>query len=144
MNGLIHRSEVRVDLVIPTQTRYLALVGSIGEEVAREIPYNGDRETLGYSLNLVLTEAMTNAIDHAARQSPNNDIKISIHIEANELCIRVQDRGEGFDIDSVPPPDLDRPTGSGLGLFFIKTLMDTVHYHHAKTGNVLEMRKNLG
>lgn len=144
MNGLNDRSEVRVDVVIPTQTRYLSLVGSIGEEVAREIdPYSGDRESLGYNLNLVLTEAMTNAIDHATTKSPNNDIKISIHVQANELCIRVQDRGEGFDINSVPLPDLDNPTGSGLGLFFIKTLMDSVHYHHTKTGNVLEMRKLL-
>ncbi|MGH8548346.1 MAG: ATP-binding protein [Methylococcales bacterium] len=144
MNGSSYQSEVKVDVVIPTQTRYLSLVGSIGEEVAREIdPYSGDRETLGYNLNLVLTEAMANAIAHGSNSSRNGDLKISIHVHDNELCIRVQDKGKGFDLKSVPPPDLDNPTGGGLGLFFIKTLMDTVRYYQAKSGNVLEMRKQL-
>ena len=144
MNGSSYQSEVKVDVVIPTQTRYLSLVGSIGEEVAREIdPYSGDREALGYNLNLVLTEAMANAIEHGAKCSGNGDLKISIHVCKGELCIRVEDYGDGFDLKSVPSPDLDNPTGGGLGLFFIKTLMDNVQYYQANSGNVLEMRKLL-
>ncbi len=145
MNGSNYQSEVKVDVVIPTHTRYLSLVGSIGEEVAREIvPYSGDREALGYNLNLVLTEAMANAIEHGSNNSRKSDIKISIHLDKNELCIRVEDNGDGFDLTSVPPPDLDNPSDDGgLGLFFIKSLMDTVQYYQAKSGNVLEMRKHL-
>jgi serine/threonine-protein kinase RsbW len=144
MNGSRYQSEVKVDVVIPTHTRYLSLVGSIGEDVAREIdPYSGDREILGYNLNLVLTEAMANAIEHGSDRSRSTDLKISIHVHDNELCIRVQDNGEGFDLKSVPPPDLDNPTGGGLGLFFIQNLMDTVRYYQAKSGYVLEMRKRL-
>ncbi|MGH8498560.1 MAG: ATP-binding protein, partial [Methylococcales bacterium] len=126
----------------PTHTRYLSLVGAIGEEVAREIfPYNGDREALGYNLNLVLTEAMANAIKHGSKHRRKNAIKVSIHLQDNELCIRVEDKGEGFDLTKVPAPDLDNPSDSGLGLFFIKNLMDTVQYYRAKSGNILEMRK---
>ncbi|MCI0654033.1 MAG: ATP-binding protein [Methylococcaceae bacterium] len=144
MIGSYYQSEVKVEVVIPTQTRYLSLVGSIVEEVAREIdPYSGDREILGYNLNLVLTEALANAIAHGSQHSREGDIKISIHVRDNELCIRVQDKGKGFDLKSIPQPDLDNPTGGGLGLFFIKTLMDTVQYHQAKSGNILEMRKQL-
>lgn len=144
MSGSNCQSEVKVDVVIPTQTRYLSLVGSIAEEVAREIdPYNGDRDALGYNLNLVLTEAMANAIEHGAEDSRNGGIRVSIHLHDNELCLRVRDTGKGFDLKSVPPPDLDNPTGGGLGLFFITTLMDNVQYYKAKSGNVLEMRKQL-
>lgn len=144
MNGSNYQSEVKVDVVIPTQTRYLSLVGSIGEEVAREIdPYSGDREALGYNLNLVLTEAMANAIEHGSNHSRKSAVKISIRIHESELCIRVHDKGRGFDLSKVPAPDLDNPGIGGLGLFFIKTLMDTVQYHQAKSGNVLEMRKQL-
>jgi serine/threonine-protein kinase RsbW len=144
MTGLNYQSDVKVDVVIPTNTRFLSLVGSIGEEVARELDrYSGDREVLGYNLNLVLTEAMANAIAHGSNHRRNGGIKISIHVQENELLIRVRDKGKGFDLQSVPPPDLDNPTGGGLGLFFIKTLMDTVQYYQAKSGNVLEMRKRL-
>ncbi|MGH8499181.1 MAG: ATP-binding protein [Methylococcales bacterium] len=144
MSGSNCQSEVKVDVVIPTQTRYLSLVGSIGEDVAREITsYSGDREVLGYNLNLVLTEAMANAIEHGSNNSRKGDIRISIHLHENELCIRVEDNGDGFDLTAVPPPDLDNPGDGGLGLFFIKSLMDTVRYYRAKSGNVLEMRKHL-
>ncbi|MGR9106414.1 MAG: ATP-binding protein [Gammaproteobacteria bacterium] len=144
MTGSSYQSDVKVDVTIPTQTRYLSLVGSIGEEVARGLdPYDGDREALGYDLNLVLTEAMANAIEHASNGSGNRGIKISIHIHGDELCIRVKDRGKGFDLTTVPAPDLDNPTGGGLGLFLIKTLMDTVQYYPARSGNILEMRKHL-
>ena len=144
MNRSKNHSEVKVDVVIPNHTRFLSLVGSIGEEVAREIdPYSGDREILGYNLNLVLTEAIANAIEHGSKYSRNGDLKISIHVHANELCIRVEDQGDGFDLKSVPSPDLDNPTVGGLGLFFIKTLMDTVKYYQANSCNVLEMRKVL-
>lgn len=143
MNGTVYQSEVKVDVVIPTQTRYLGLVGAIGEGIAQEIfPFSGDREALAYHLNLVLTEAMTNAIKHGSSHRRKSAIKISIQLHNNELCIRVEDKGEGFDLTKVPQPDLDNPSDSGLGLFFIKNLMDTVQYYRAKTSNVLEMRKH--
>ena len=60
-------SIIQVDVIIPTQTKYLDLIGSIGEHIAKELDdFSGDREALAYHLNLVLTEATTNAIKHAA------------------------------------------------------------------------------
>lgn len=143
MNGADRQSRLHVDLVIPVHTRYLSLVGSIGEELAREVEsYDGDREALGYNLNLVLTEATTNVIEHCSDKT-GAGIRISIRVYTDELCIRVHDTGKGFDIDEIPQPDLENPTGNGLGIFFIRTLMDSVSYDTAPTGNVLEMKKKL-
>ena len=137
-----HQSNLRVDITLPTQTRYLRLVGSIGEELARELEtYNGDRDELGYNLNLVLTEAMTNAIEHASTST--NMIRITIRVWRDELCIRVYDNGDGFDLTAIPKPDLDNPKVGGFGIFFIKTLMDSARYYKANTSNILEMRKRL-
>ena len=137
-----HQSKLRVDITLPTQTRYLRLVGSIGEELAQELEtYNGDRDELGYNLNLVLTEAMTNAIEHASTSSKK--VRITISVRRDELCIRVYDKGDGFDLNAIPHPDLDNPTVGGLGIFFIKTLMDSARYYKAESSNILEMRKRL-
>jgi hypothetical protein len=48
-------SILQVDVIIPTQTKYLDLIGSIGEHIAKDIEnFSGDREALAYHLNLVL------------------------------------------------------------------------------------------
>ena len=136
-------SVLQVDVIIPTQTKYLDLIGSIGEHIAKQLDdFSGDREALAYHLNLVLTEATTNAIKHAAHD-PKDTVRISIHIQDNELNIKVYDHGQGFDLATVPCPDLDQPKECGMGLFFIRTLMDTVTYTKQNDGNVLEIIKYL-
>ncbi len=136
------KAEIQVGIIVPNQTRYLSLIGRIGEGIARELDrYTGDREALAYNLNLVLTEAMVNAIKHA---SPGDKtVRITIHTAKDDLCIEVYDQGQGFDLEAIPLPDLDNPTERGRGIFFIKTLMDSVCYRKTDEGNVLEMRKRL-
>ena len=57
------KNRIEVDIKVPNQTRYLSLIGKIGEDIAKELDrYNGDKGTLAYHLNMVLTEAMANAI----------------------------------------------------------------------------------
>ncbi|MDP2902629.1 MAG: ATP-binding protein [Methylovulum sp.] len=137
-------SVIQVDVIIPTQTKYLSLIGSIGERIARELDnYSGDKEALAYHLNLVLTEATANAIKHATLTTLENTVRILIHIEDNELNIKVYDHGQGFDLESVPLPDFDQPKESGMGLFFIKTLMDSVTYTRLHDCNILEIIKYL-
>ncbi len=54
--------KVEVDITIPNQTKYLGLIGRIGEDLVHSLGrYTGDREELAYHLNLVLTEAMTSS-----------------------------------------------------------------------------------
>jgi len=136
-------SVLQVDVIIPTQTKYLDLIGSIGEHIAKDIEnFSGDREALAYHLNLVLTEATTNAIKHA-NSDPKDTVRITIHIQDNELNIKVYDHGQGFDLESVPLPDFDQPRESGMGIFFIRTLMDSVTYTKQPDCNILEIIKYL-
>jgi serine/threonine-protein kinase RsbW len=133
----------QVDVIIPTQTKYLDLIGSIGEHIAKDLDnFSGDREALAYHLNLVLTEATTNAIKHA-NNDPKDTVRITIHIQDNELNIKVYDHGQGFDLETVPLPDFDQPKESGMGIFFIRTLMDSVTYTKQCDCNVLEIIKYL-
>ncbi|MEN9681553.1 MAG: hypothetical protein RLZZ627_1446 [Pseudomonadota bacterium] len=136
--------DIHVDIVVPNKKRYLSLIGNIAEEVARALDnYRGDREALAYHLNVVLTEAMANAIDHSASSDADQTVRVCIFIEEDDLCVRVYDHGQGFDIDLIPEPDLDDLPERGRGLFLIRTLMDAVSYKRIEGGNVLEMHKSL-
>lgn len=140
----MYNSVLQVDVVIPTQTKYLDLIGSIGEHIAKDLDeFSGDREALAYHLNLVLTEATTNAIKHATQMSLKDTVRITIHIQENALVIKVYDHGQGFDLETVPLPDFDQPKENGMGLYFIRTLMDSVTYTRQDDCNVLEIIKYL-
>jgi serine/threonine-protein kinase RsbW len=108
--------------------------------------FKGDREALGHHLNVVLTEAMVNAIKHANAADPEKEIHIRINVSDKELCIKVYDSGQGFDLTAVPDPcfEEDLLGEKGRGIFIIRSLMDSVEYKKANGGNVLEMKKSLG
>lgn len=137
-------SVIQVEVIIPTQTKYLNLIGSIGEHIAKELEdFSGDREALAYHLNLVLTEATANAIKHANYNDPKDSVRVTIYITEHELNIKVYDRGQGFDLETVPIPDFDHPKEGGMGIFLIRTLMDSVKYTRENDYNVLEIIKYL-
>lgn len=138
---------IQLEIVVPNETRYLRLIGNIAEAVAKALEdYSGDREALAYNLNLVLTEAMANVIEHGScqgRSAQSHIVRVCLSIENHDLQIRVHDQGAGFDLDSVPQPDFDRPVERGRGIFLIRALMDGVVYRKTECGNVLEMYKRL-
>ena len=138
-NGGIH-----LEIVVPNQKRYLSLIGNIAEEIASALEdYTGDREALAYHLNLVLTEAMVNAIEHSPSSDSRNNVKVCILIDDKDLLVRVYDHGQGFDLESVPPPDFNTLDERGRGIFLMRELMDGVCYKRTENGNVLEMHKKL-
>lgn len=137
-------SGIELDIKVPNQTKYLSLIGRIGEDIAREIDrFTGDRETLAYQINLVLTEAMTNAIKYGCSDVSKETVHIVISIVENELFIRIFDYGQGFDINEIQTPDFNLLEDRGRGIFLIRTLMDSVTYVRTSSGNVLEMIKQL-
>ncbi|UCZ57242.1 ATP-binding protein [Desulfurispirillum indicum] len=138
------KEKIELDISVPNQTRYLSLIGRIGEEIARTLEhYEGDRDELAYHINLVLTEATTNAIRHGNEGNPDKDVHITITIAEDLLHIRVYDHGQGFDISTLPEPDFDFLEDHGRGIFVIRSLMDRVSYLPSNGGYVLEMTKRL-
>lgn len=141
------KNNIDLEITIPNQTRYLSLVGKIGENMAHELDcFSGDRETLGHHLNLVLTEALVNAIKHAnTADHIHDEVHIRINVSDKELRIRVYDNGLGFDLNLVSSCGCPDPLNEkGRGIFIIRSLMDSVEYKKANGGNVLEMKKSLG
>jgi serine/threonine-protein kinase RsbW len=134
-----------IDIKVPNETRYLALIGKIGEDIAQTLKrYKGDRSQLAYEVNLVLTEAMSNAILHTPSEADNlRQIHINISIMNNNLHIKVYDQGHGFDLTELPPPDFSGLKEGGRGIFIIQSIMDSVTCRKDNGGHVIEMVKYL-
>ena len=140
------KTDIDIDITIPSHTRYLRMIGKIGEKVAEEIGCpEGIREKLPSQLAVVLTEGLVNAIKHANKADPEKEIHIRINVTNKNLVVRIYDNGVGFDLDAVPTPCFTScgMEEKGRGIFILRSLMDTVKYTRSEDGNILEMRKNL-
>lgn len=137
------KNQIEMDIIVPNQTRYLSLIGKIGEDIAYTLKkFNANREELAYHINLVLTEAMANAIKHANQNDPDKEVHISISVSEHNLRIKVYDQGQGFDISEVKKFAASPEDDHGRGIFLIHALMDTVTYTQCEHGHVLEMNKS--
>ena len=136
--------QVEVNITVPNQTKYLCMIGKIGESLAYTLNnYHGDREELAYHLNLVLTEALSNAICHANAGDPTKEVRVSISASDKDLKICVFDQGKGFDIQPLAKMKVHETAEGGRGVQIIFKLMDRVEYLRKDSGNVLEMTKRL-
>ena len=140
------KNDIDIDISIPSHTRYLRMIGRIGEKVAQEIDCpEVIREALPNQLAVVLTEGLVNAIKHANCADPNKEIHVRINVTNKNLVVRIYDNGVGFDLDAVPAPCFSSNglEDKGRGIFILRSLMDTVKYTRIAGGNILEMKKKL-
>ena len=86
-------------------------------------------------------EAFNNAAIHAYKNRPIGIIELEIEIGTGDITLRIADHGQSFDPTQIKEPDLDALPESGLGLFIIRSFMDTVRYHPGAP-NVLSMTKH--
>ncbi|NOQ41283.1 MAG: ATP-binding protein [Desulfuromusa sp.] len=135
---------IKVDITVPNQTKYLGVIGRIGEGMAYSLKsYRGNRRELAYHLNLVLTEALANAIRHANKCDPDKDVRVLISASDQDLIIKVFDQGEGFDIEALAKLKTRVSDEGGRGIQIIFKLMDRVRYIQEGDENILEMTKYL-
>ena len=89
-----------------------------------------------------LGEACTNSICHSYHEQPGHKIEVTIEDYPDKMVFSVQDDGEKIDLSKVKNPDLPPQKGHGLGLFFIRTIMDEIEYNtDLPQGNLLKMIK---
>jgi len=121
-------------------------LASISEFVAQAAEDAGFDRAGIYAVKLAVDEACTNIIEHAYGGEGSGEIQCTCNIARDELSITLRDWGEAFVPDSVPEPDFDVPLEElrfrGAGLFFMRKVMDEVHFDfQTGDGNVLVMVK---
>jgi anti-sigma regulatory factor (Ser/Thr protein kinase) len=97
-------------------------------------------------VQLAIDEASTNIIKYAYGDE-EGPLKLIMELNGDELIITLINWGKPFDPTSIPHPDLkagleDRKIG-GLGMYFIRKLMDEVSYSFDTVkGNQLILKKS--
>jgi serine/threonine-protein kinase RsbW len=99
-------------------------------------------------INVALDEVLSNIISYGYGPEERGEIVIRLAHRPGEILVEVEDTGPPFDPMQAPPPELSatlqaRRVG-GLGIHFIKSLMDEVEYMHADGKNRLQLRKRFG
>jgi len=105
-----------------------------------------DAKQLGH-IELALEEALVNVVSYAC---PDGTGKMEVRCSRDEqkrFVIEILDSGPPFDPLSKEDPDVtaamgDREIG-GLGIFFMKQLMDSIEYARQNDKNILRLTKDL-
>ena len=125
MNQAVARSDGAlgiVELRIPSKAEWVAVARLAVAAVANRLNFSiEDIE----DVKLAVAEACTNCIQHA---SGSDQIEITCETESEGLTVRVRDFGHGTRADNIKSRRMDEPRVGGLGVFLIRSLMDSVDY----------------
>lgn len=141
--------------------RYSMAAGAVRSAVLRaageEIPRMLDRiveegqgagvpEAILADLRLCLDELLVNLVHHAALP-PTETIEVQYGLDAGGAWAEIVDPGPAFDPLSLPDPDvdasLDDRVPGGLGIYFVRRLMDEVVYERRNSFNRLRIAKRV-
>ena len=134
----------RFELETKSKLENLLVISDFVAEAMKQL--GADSETI-FKVQMAVDEACANIIQHACLEQ-EDIITLTLELVNDNLVVTIRDRGKPFDPRSVPPPDLeaglDKRKIGGLGIYFMRKLMDEVGYNFdAKKGNTLIMRKRL-
>jgi serine/threonine-protein kinase RsbW len=91
------------------------------------------------NIELVLGEAINNAIMHGNKGNKNKFVTVAIENNNAYVTYKVVDEGEGFNYNNIADPTLpeniENPTGRGV--FIMKSLADIVLF--SKKGSIVEL-----
>jgi anti-sigma regulatory factor (Ser/Thr protein kinase) len=134
----------KYELEVENRLDQLAVISDFVEDALSH--FGADTATLN-RVQLVIDEAATNVIKYAYSGGVGR-LTISLELIGDDLVINLVDWGTPFDPNTIPPPDLEADVDNrkigGLGIYFMRKLMDRVTYtFNDREGNHLTMIKRL-
>ena len=101
---------------------------------------HGLDEDMLEKLQLVGSEAITNAIEHGNQLDPEKLVTIVLAIDDKFVDMRVTDQGPGFDAGKIPNPLANENllAEGGRGVYLIHHFADVVEYE--SNGNCLHAK----
>ena len=87
-------------------------------------------------------EACTNSIRHSYQGQTGQKIEVTAEDFEDRLTLRIRDFGQKIDLAKVKTPKLPPTKPGGLGVYFMKTIMDKMEYNTGHSeGNELILTK---
>ncbi|MED4648206.1 anti-sigma B factor RsbW [Bacillus inaquosorum] len=136
-----------IEMRVPAQPEYVGIIRLTLSGVASRMGYTYDEIE---DLKIAVSEACTNAVQHAYKEDKNGEVSIRFGVFEDRLEIIVADEGDSFDFDEkqqdlgpyTPSHTVDQLSEGGLGLYLMETLMDEVRVQN-NSGVTVAMTKYL-
>lgn len=136
-----------VEMKVPAKAEYVAVV---------RLSISGVASRMGFSyediedLKVAISEAITNAVDHAYADEDNGEVTIGFGVYEERLEVMVADHGGSFNLNEIKggigpykhTESVENLREGGFGLFLINALMDKVEINN-KHGVIVLMTKYL-
>ena len=130
--------EVKLTLALPRDQLSVPLARRILKASLQTL---GIDEEAVADIELALTEACTNVLDHA---HGDDDYTVSAGIDGRTCVIEVVDRGAGFDGSERGLLDAEPHAEDGRGIQLMRALVDRLEFqNHPAAGTVVHLEKRL-
>ncbi|MFC2947775.1 anti-sigma B factor RsbW [Virgibacillus sediminis] len=136
-----------VEMKVPAKAEYVGVI---------RLSVSGIANRMGFSyediedLKVAISEAITNAVDHAYQEQEDGEVTVGFGVYDDRLEVMVADHGGSFDLneikDGIGPykntESVESLREGGFGLFLIDALMDKVQIN-SNYGVIVLMTKYL-
>ncbi|MGE5384510.1 MAG: ATP-binding protein [Betaproteobacteria bacterium] len=134
--------EALLDRFFPAETAALAEVRGAVRDACRQA---GASEECTEEVVLAANEACMNIIQHGYAFAPGKRFCVRLHVHDGALVVRFLDCGRPLAEDELRPRPLDELRPGGLGVHFMREVMDRVEVLPAPEGftNLLQLTKRM-
>jgi serine/threonine-protein kinase RsbW len=130
--------QIKLALALPREELSVPVVRRVLKSSMQALGVEGD---VIHDIELALTEAVTNVLDHATH---GEEYEVSAGIDGNTCVIEIIDRGAGFDGTELGHGDADPGAEAGRGIQLMRALVDKVTFTSVPTvGTVVHLEKRL-
>jgi serine/threonine-protein kinase RsbW len=134
-------SQVRIS--IGSRFEHIDLIQIVVDDALARLGLDEDSR---HWVGIAVREGVANAIKHGNRQDPEKEVEVELALEGDLAVIRIEDCGDGFDLDQVgdplSPENLLKPNGRGI--FYMKSFMDEISYSERPGGGtVVTLKKRI-
>jgi anti-sigma regulatory factor (Ser/Thr protein kinase) len=133
--GAVKKTQIVIGNSIADMAKVADLVDRFGAEHA--IPQRAVD-----NLNVCLDELLNNTISYGYQDDKAHDIFVELTLVDAVLTAEVRDDGAAFDPRQAAAPAFDSRIG-GLGIHFVRSLMDHVDYARIGNWNVVRISKKV-
>lgn len=141
MSGLDEMNNVNAEQEFGTE---LSLVSELLGFVEEFLGKAGFLEE-SFEIQLAIEEWYVNIVKHAFGGKNEGNVLMKLGFSEGMLEVEMSDNGPAFDPHSLLPPEkpesVEEAKIGGLGVFFIRNLMDETAYRRENDRNVFTMRK---
>jgi serine/threonine-protein kinase RsbW len=135
-----HKASLTISNTIAEMQKVVDFVDRFG--AAHDIPTSVTND-----VNLCLDELLNNTISYGYEDRQPHSIILNLLLTGGLLAAEIQDDGKPFDLRKAAPVasggTLQSRKVGGLGVHFVKALMDDVAYMRAGRHNVVRITKKL-